>query len=132
MDAVLKEVANGMDNLIRRQDAIDAIHKVIFSVIDAKSPLTVIDKQILSISKAITTKIKELPSAQQWIPVSERLPEKHNVVLAIAADEIAFAWRNIDGRWRSLNIPQDLMNDGRVTSWMYLSDLWEGGDSSGS
>ena len=60
----------GSTNLIDKKEVLDAIHKVIFSVIDTKSPLTVIDKQLLSINKAITTKIKELPFAQRkgkWI-----------------------------------------------------------------
>lgn len=54
----------GSTNLIDKNEVLDAIHKVIFSIIDTKSPLTVIDKQLLSINKAITTKIKELQSAQ--------------------------------------------------------------------
>lgn len=62
----------GSTNLIDKKEVLDAIHKVIFSIIDTKSPLTIIDKQILSINKVITTKIKELPSAQQWIPVRMR------------------------------------------------------------
>ena len=64
----------GSTNLIDKKGVLDAIHKVIFSVIDTKSPLTVIDKQLLSINKAITTKIKELPFAQRkgkWIATKE-------------------------------------------------------------
>jgi hypothetical protein len=55
-----------MKDLIYRQDAIGAI--------DVKN----VNEGIVSALQSI---IEELPPAQQWIPVTERLPEKRKSVL---------------------------------------------------
>ena len=62
--------------LIDRQAAIDAVHSAVFDFFDfaeddSESPMTYHDEQLLSINKAITTKIKSLPSVNRkkgrWI-----------------------------------------------------------------
>ncbi len=72
-----------MDDTIYRQDAIDALHGAIIDFFDVcdddeESPMTYKDEQLLEINKAISCRIKQLPSAQpkqRWIPCSERMPE---------------------------------------------------------
>ena len=58
-----------MDDTIYRQDAIDAIHGAIIDFFDfcdddEESPITHKDEQLLEINKAISGRIKQLPSAQ--------------------------------------------------------------------
>lgn len=60
------------DDAISRQAAIDAI--------DVKN----VNKGIISALQSI---IEELPSAEQWIPVTERLPEVDERVLTFGADD---------------------------------------------
>lgn len=64
------------DELISRQAAIDAVHSAVFDFFDfaeddSESPMTYYDEQLLSLDKAITAKIKSLPSDElkkgKWI-----------------------------------------------------------------
>lgn len=60
-----------MNDLIRRQAAIDALAKFV--------PHAICDESSESYTNGLTDAynlICQLPSAQQWIPCSERLPEK--------------------------------------------------------
>ena len=57
-----------MADLIDRKSVIDVIHKAIFDFFDIvddddESPMTYKDEQLLTLNKAIVTKIKALPSA---------------------------------------------------------------------
>lgn len=59
-----------MSDLISRQAAIDAIHKVVYDFFDfaeddSESPMTYKDIQLLDVNKAITTALRKLPSAQK-------------------------------------------------------------------
>ena len=64
-----------MADLIDRKSVIDVIHKTIFDFFDIvddddESPMTYKDEQLLTLNKAIVTKIKALPSAERhgkWI-----------------------------------------------------------------
>lgn len=61
-----------MDDTIYRQAAIDAIHGAIIDFFDIcdddeESPITYKDEQLLEINKAISGRIKQLPSAQPEI-----------------------------------------------------------------
>ena len=59
-----------------------------------------------------------LPSAEaEWIPVSERLPEKDELVLVTVWNDVSIAWRNIYGGWESA---EDMYEKGDVTAWMPL------------
>lgn len=57
----------------------------------------------------------------KWIPVTERLPEKHEEVLVTVAGEIVIAWLYLDGRWRSNDCPETYLND-FITAWMPLPE----------
>lgn len=74
--------------------------------------------------------IKNLPSAQQWIPVSERLPEEKTNVL-ILADTIAgkmakvsFLYKDDEGRvcWTGLDVYGLNPCDWQPTHWMPLPE----------
>ena len=64
-----------MDDLISRQAAIDAIlhNQEVYSNNFGDDP---IDKYTIAIIDNDAQTIAQFPSAQQWTPVSERLPEK--------------------------------------------------------
>lgn len=58
-----------MSDLIDRQAAIEAVHKTIYGLFDivdddSEEPFTKEEERFLVINKAITTRIKSLPSAQ--------------------------------------------------------------------
>lgn len=59
-----------MDDVISRQGAIDAIHSAIFDFFDiveddSESPITYKDEKLLEMNKAITKRIRQLPSAER-------------------------------------------------------------------
>ena len=59
-----------MDDTIYRQSAIDVVHSAVIDFFDcveddSESPITYHDEQLLSLNKAITTKIKALPSVER-------------------------------------------------------------------
>lgn len=73
--------------------------------------------------------IEALPSAeavQGWMPCSERLPEKDELVLATVWDGVSIAWRNIYGGWESA---EDMYEKGDVIAWMPLPTPYKGGDA---
>ena len=84
-----------MSDLISRQAAIDAVHKSIFDFFDIcdddeESPMTYQDKRLLELNKAITTRIKVVPSAQPertWYPVTEP-PNHHSDVIVRGIEAI--------------------------------------------
>ena len=59
-----------MDDLISRQDAIDAVRKSYDEILDFKSNGHTIADSVEDIIEAV-------PSAQKWIPCSERPPEEN-------------------------------------------------------
>lgn len=60
----------------------------------------------------------ELPSTEaEWIPCSERLPEKDDLVLVTVWNDVTIAWRNIYGGWDSA---EDMYEKGDVIAWMPL------------
>ncbi len=68
-----------MDDLISRQAAIDEVHTAIYEFFDIcdddeESPMTYKDKKLLEINKAITIRIRQLPSVERighWEPLKE-------------------------------------------------------------
>ena len=147
---VQREKGEKMPRPIDEDEAIKVVHKVIYDYFDMvedddESPITYKDKQLLEINKKITQRIKELPSAQpsssacwgcncpkmsaqQWIPVTERLPEDDRAVLVYEA-----TYNNIftacceDGRWESFGIESiprwyDESPYGNITAWMPLPE----------
>lgn len=114
-----------MDDLIRRQDAIDAVN------------VSNINRGIIDALQSI---LEELPSAQRWIPCSERLPDNPNGHSYysyegedIAADEYivmiedakiptSLYWA--DGIWFS-PYGIDAGTKYNVIAWMPLPESWE-------
>jgi hypothetical protein len=74
-------------------------------------------------SQDIYRAIKSLPSAEpktvEWIPVSEKLPEKDELVLVTVWNDVVTAWRNRYGGWESA---EDMYEKGDVTAWMHLPE----------
>ena len=69
-----------MDDLVRRQDAIDAMLEA-YEDLDAEWI------------------IKRLPSAQQWIPCSERLPDQNGKYLVVGRQKAINILKFDGGRW---------------------------------
>ena len=104
-----------MDDLISRSDVLD---KAIFIPI-AK----IMTKDKIIYRKAVfVDDIEKIPSAQQWIPCSERLPERQTSVLVTDYDAVEMAYINGDGKW------MDYFGDKlkAVTAWMPLPEPWRG------
>ena len=93
--------------------------------------------------KMLEDRLIGLPSANKWIPCSERLPERNGVYLVTVqnAEEgwafVIHAWFNIEipliyGRkgWTPLNEFYDLANQVRpdIVAWMPLPEPWKGVD----
>ena len=67
--------------------------------------------------------LKDLPSAQQWIPVTERLPEEDGKYLVCGNDKIWIC------RFMCLDGVHGWSNDAwnpRVEAWMPLPKPWKG------
>ena len=63
-----------MDKLISRQAAIDSLNDE-FTIIGKTNAIAVQDY-----IRRVNNRLRDLPSAQQWIPVTERLPEPNQLV----------------------------------------------------
>lgn len=102
-----------MDELIKRSDAI--------SLITAYKG--VVDK---SVAKRLLT---QTPSAQQWIPCSERRPHYSETVIVSILDDTGdcdlnytdVGWITRDGTWIVDNDENNM-----VTAWKPLPEPWKG------
>lgn len=75
---------------------------------------------------------KVLPSAQQWIPTSERLPKVREWVLCqCRAGIMDVLLLTEDGSWNK-NYPHVEYMSGFVIAWMPLPDSWEGEEKHGT
>ena len=102
-----------MDDTISRQAAIDDIR-------------TMIPKDVRLDIKWIEMWLKQLPSAQRWIPCSERLPKVREWVLCQCRAGIMDVLRlTEDGNWNK-NYPHAEYMSGFVIAWMPLPKPWEG------
>lgn len=121
-----------MDDLISRKAAIDSIEKHLrFG--DELYPLTDADKILNHGFEIAVSCVYNLPSAQHWIPCSERLPEKHgyyivqtdgsrNHVIDIA--EYGLFWHNMK---------QEMMwnKASKILAWMPLPKPYKTDKGSG-
>ena len=82
--------------------------------------------------------VEALPSAQQWIPVTERLPENNRQVLVYAKSaHFALAkydeMREADGtykmQWVTFDAWKPFYTIKDVIAWMPLPKPWEGGEA---
>lgn len=115
-----------MNDLIYRQSAINAIITE-GRTVDSRY---LESERILHESDAVEA-ISMLPSAEPWIPVSERLPEKNGLYLVTYVSgkaNIDFSffrmkkWHGlVNGEWTDYWYP--------VTAWMPLPEPYEGGDA---
>lgn len=104
--------------------ALDYVGKLIERDGDEPSTEWRIWSAILNERTAFKHDVCDAPSAQpgpRWIPVTERLPEKHEEVLVTVTKEIVIAWIYLDGRWRSNDCPETYLND-HITAWMPLPE----------
>lgn len=62
----------------------------------------------------------------EWIPCSEKLPEKEELVLVTVWNDVVIAWRNRYGGWESA---EDMYEKGDVIAWMPLPSPYKGGDT---
>lgn len=108
-----------MTDLISRHDAIDAINKLW------------INGTNLCQADSLMETVKELPSAKQWIPVSERLPKESDytpfsyymdgaVLFCTKDGELGFGWYYESTKtWA--NEDERAVD---VIAWMPLPDPW--------
>lgn len=101
---------------ISRQAAINAIHEIEH-----------IDCEGWELIDDIEECLKQLPSAQQWIPVTERLPDKDVPVLVYLFGDVPhIAWINRDGEWETEEFIIDC--DYLPKAWSPLPEPFKGGD----
>ena len=119
----LKELGYSLGEKIRtdgdtisRQDAIKALGEEPEVWVDS-------DYEIASRTQWNTDRlaIETVPPAQQWIPVTERLPERCSHVLVTDWGEIELAYYSSEGKWYAGDYK--LKN---VTAWMPLPEPWKG------
>ena len=104
-----------MDDLIRRQDAIRVLNakcKKAFNLTCGEEDCACAEYMAL----------RDLPSAQQWIPCSERMPEEYVSVLCYQpiyeGNNIWIGYLNADGFWVDSDGLEKLTNP--ATAWMPL------------
>ena len=114
-----------MSDLIDRQAAIDVIDAV-FPVDPMKSEYA----QGIACGAALAkTYVEQLPSAKQWIPCSERLPEEFKRVLCCTdKEEMFLACVYIFDNGYTFDNEERMMWDGDVVAWMPLPEPYKGGD----
>lgn len=121
-----------MDDLIRRQDAIDAIKEFKHGATewkdeqDERSDIWHRADSAIASALEIGLRVKKIPSAQQWIPCSERLPEKEGQYLVT----LDFSWGKeiemgdwfifADGHGEWVN-----PNSHVTVAWMELPTPWK-------
>ena len=99
-----------MDDLISRQAAIEVIDAV-FPVDPMKSEYA----QGIACGAALAkTYVEQLPSAQQWIPCSERMPEKDGTYF------VSGVWENGDAEVGQL---QYIADEHRFSNVIYFNAL---------
>ena len=70
-------------------------------------------------NQAIDMAIEALSADAEWIPCSEKLPEKEELVLVTVWNDVVIAWRNRYGGWESV---EDMYEKGDVIAWMPLPE----------
>ena len=107
---VAKDIYVPAKDCISRQAAIDALNDVLADYI----PCLIGRNEEIPLKCAVA--IRDLPSAQRWIPVTKRLPENDDECLTILEDGLYYVQAYSDGEW--------YYDD--VVAWMPLPKPWEG------
>ena len=107
------------EDLIRRSDAVNELAK--FLGVPARAFIHEAEKLL-----------KDVPSAQRWIPVTERLPESGQSVLIAENDTDPDWYAAIGqykyGRWEWRDDMHTALPP-KVIAWMPLPKPWEGGEA---
>ena len=111
-----EEKGEPMDDLISRQAAIDALE----SGKDKRAKGNIGGFYNAIIQNDIE-RLRNLSSAQRWIPCTERLPEEDKEVLVYLWGDCPYlAWVNNDGQWETNDIILDKKD--LPTEWMPLPE----------
>ena len=102
-----------MDDLIRKQDAIDTI---------IKKPAWHGSEGSFYHADDIRDAINNLPSAQQWIPCDKRLPDD-GTYLCCEREGFCYVDSFKDGNW----LLNDITN-AKCIAWMPLPEPYKGGE----
>ena len=107
------------DDLIRRSDAIKSLNDYLgdcYRVSRHKYEKTMLDAISMDF-EAVITNIPSVEPKQEWIPCSERLPEKDKEVLVYLWESPYIAWI-YDGEWHTEEFNVD--KDDEPIAWMPL------------
>ncbi len=112
-----------MNDVIYRQSAINAIENT--------------ECELLSCEwDELTNAIKQVPSAQQWIPVTERPPVRegwYNVTIVVGDSHYTYYDVSTlymkDGKWHDYDCGGFEEFKMPVIAWMPLPEPYEGGDA---
>ena len=102
-----------MNDLIKRQDAIDALN-------DVSEHYTERGREWHPHVDFMIQAIEALPSAQQWIPAKEAEPQEDGKYLI--CDECGF----IDTAFYEEDDFEIIVTPNRITAWMPLPEPWKG------
>ena len=109
-----------MSDLIRRQDAIDAIHKEFDEV-------CAWDESGQTTANEVENILYEVPSVEpepKWIPVTEALPEDSETVIITHKGGVSFGWYNGIYWERGASTKHKPLQT--VIAWMPLPEPWRG------
>ena len=125
-----------MDDLISRQDAIEELECVGYDFSESglsEPELEELCEAIGEVEQDMIMRIRRLPSAQQWIPVTEHTLPNHNSVVVVCGEKGTWDFGTYRGlastniffwNWKKNTVKE-------VHWWMYKEDAlpmpWEGG-----
>ena len=126
-----------MTDLIKREDAIEAVHRYFVGEFNNEPYETDEDgdevftdmksvNKLLAHNKAVSRAIKALPSAEaEWIPCSERLPEVGEICLLTVHE---YGWNCKEYTRVIIGEYSDNYAD-HILAWMPLPKPYKGGDT---
>ena len=115
-----------MDDLISRQDAVKSMTNAIWHYPNEMYAQLNSYEMAEALAK---DGLMFIPSAQQWIPCSERLPEEFKRVLCCTdKEEMFLACVYIFDNGYTFDNEERMMWDGDVVAWMPLPEPYKGGD----
>lgn len=124
-----------MNDLISRQAAIDAVASYLYKVCLAFHSCMTHEES----KECATLILQPVPSAQRWIPCSERLPKERsdwkNVTIIDESGDTSYIYTSVgfylsDGCWIVDNEPMDDDSSIRVLAWASMPEAYrEDGDT---
>ena len=121
-----------MDDLISRQQAIEAVKKNTFRLAFAEEQNC--ERRVAWSTKAVYSELMEealldIPAQpeQRWIPCGERLPEVgKGVLLTTTFPTVIIGWLKSDGKWLIYEKDGNSFQ-GYITAWMPLPEPYQEG-----